>query len=55
MARRSALPDPTNEWTYVSDAWTRDWLARAVELVEKYKPELVYFDGGNGQPAFAPG
>jgi alpha-L-fucosidase len=43
---------PTNEWTYVSDAWTRDWLARSVELVEKYKPELIYFDGGNGQPAF---
>jgi alpha-L-fucosidase len=43
---------PVNEWTYVSDAWTRDWLARSVELVEKYKPELVYFDGGNGQPAF---
>ena len=43
---------PTNEWTYVSDAWTNDWLARSVELVEKYKPELVYFDGGNGQPAF---
>jgi alpha-L-fucosidase len=43
---------PTNEWTYVSDAWTRDWLARSVELVEKYKPELVYFDGGNGQPSF---
>jgi alpha-L-fucosidase len=43
---------PTNEWTYVSDAWTRDWLARSVELVEKYKPELVYFDGGNGQPGF---
>jgi alpha-L-fucosidase len=44
--------NPDNEWTYVSDAWTRDWLAHAVELVEKYKPELVYFDGGNGQPAF---
>jgi alpha-L-fucosidase len=44
--------NPVNEWTYVSDAWTRDWLARSVELVEKYKPELVYFDGGNGQPAF---
>jgi alpha-L-fucosidase len=43
---------PTNEWTYVSDAWLRDWLARSVELVEKYKPELVYFDGGNGQPAY---
>ena len=44
--------NPVNEWTYVSQAWTLDWLARCVELVEKYKPELVYFDGGNGQPAF---
>jgi alpha-L-fucosidase len=44
--------NPVNEWTYVSDAWLRDWLARSVELVEKYKPELMYFDGGNGQPAF---
>ncbi len=52
------LTDPhfvqINEWSYVSDAWTRDWLARAVELVEKYKPELVYFDGGIGQPVFRP-
>jgi alpha-L-fucosidase len=45
---------PYDEWTYVSDAWTSDWLARAVELVEKYKPELVYFDGGVGQPYFRP-
>jgi alpha-L-fucosidase len=44
--------NPVNEWTYVSDAWLRDWLARSVELVEKYKPELMYFDGGNGQPAY---
>jgi alpha-L-fucosidase len=39
-----------NDWTYVSDAWTRDWLARATELVEKYKPEVVYFDWWIGQP-----
>jgi alpha-L-fucosidase len=44
--------NPVNEWTYVSDAWLRDWLARSVELVERYKPELMYFDGGNGQPAY---
>ena len=44
--------NPVNEWSYVSDAWLRDWLARSVELVEKYKPELIYFDGGNGQPAY---
>ena len=41
-----------NDWTYVSDAWTRDWLARDTELVEKYKPEIVYFDWWIGQPTF---
>ena len=39
-----------NNWTYVSDAWARDWLARDTELVEKYKPEIVYFDWWIGQP-----
>ncbi len=39
-----------NDWTYVSDAWTRDWLARDTELVEKYKPEVVYFDWWIGHP-----
>jgi alpha-L-fucosidase len=41
-----------NDWTYVSDAWTRDWLARDTELVEKYHPEVVYFDWWIGQPRF---
>ncbi|MGA2218643.1 MAG: alpha-L-fucosidase [Terracidiphilus sp.] len=41
-----------NDWTYVSEAWTRDWLARDTELVEKYKPEVVYFDWWIGQPVF---
>jgi alpha-L-fucosidase len=41
-----------NDWTYVSDAWTRDWLARDTELVQKYKPEIVYFDWWMGQPSF---
>ena len=40
----------TNDWTYVSDAWARDWLARDTELVEKYKPEIVYFEWWIGQP-----
>jgi alpha-L-fucosidase len=40
-----------NDWTYVSDAWARDWLARDTELVEKYKPEIVYFDWWIGAPA----
>ncbi len=41
-----------NDWTWVSEAWTNDWLARDTELVEKYKPEIVYFDWWIGQPNF---
>ncbi len=41
-----------NDWTYVNPAWTADWLARATELVEKYKPEIVYYDWWIGQPNF---
>ena len=41
-----------DDWTWVSEAWTRDWLARDTELVEKYKPEVVYFDWWIGQPVF---
>ncbi len=44
--------DTEADWTFVSEAWTRDWLARDVELVEKYKPELVYFDWWIGHPVF---
>ena len=43
-----------NDWTYVSPEWTADWLARATELVEKYKPEIVYYDWWIGQPNFRP-
>ena len=41
-----------DDWTWVSEAWTRDWLARDTELVEKYKPEIVYFDWWIGHPTF---
>jgi alpha-L-fucosidase len=41
-----------DDWTYVSQAWTDDWLARDTELVEKYKPEVMYFDWWVGQPNF---
>jgi alpha-L-fucosidase len=44
--------DLANDWTWVSDAWTRDWLARDTELVEKYKPEIFYFDWWIGHPSF---
>ncbi|MFC5861178.1 alpha-L-fucosidase [Acidicapsa dinghuensis] len=45
-------PGLTDDWTYASPAWTADWMARMTELVEKYKPELVYFDWWIGQPNF---
>jgi alpha-L-fucosidase len=40
-----------NDFTYVSSAWANDWLARAAELVEKYHPDIVYFDWWIGQPS----
>ncbi len=38
-----------NDFTYVSSAWTNDWLARSAELVQKYHPDIVYFDWWIGQ------
>ena len=41
-----------DDFTYVSPAWEDDWLARATELVEKYHPDIVYFDWWIGQASF---
>ena len=38
-----------NDFTYVSQAWADDWLARGAELVEKYHPDIFYFDWWIGQ------
>lgn len=43
-----------NDFTYVSSAWANDWLTRAAELVEKYHPEVVYFDWWIGQASIRP-
>ena len=43
-----------DDFTYVSSAWADDWLARGVELVEKYHPDIVYFDWWIGQPSIRP-
>ena len=40
-----------NDFTFVSKAWTDDWLARSAEIVEKYHPEIIYFDWWIGQPS----
>src|SRR5690242_2824435 len=41
----------SNDFTFVSPAWTADWLARATEIVEKYHPDVMYFDWWIGQPS----
>ncbi|MGB8322663.1 MAG: alpha-L-fucosidase, partial [Candidatus Acidiferrum sp.] len=43
-----------NDFTYVSQAWANDWLARSAELVKKYHPDIVYFDWWIGQPSIRP-
>jgi alpha-L-fucosidase len=40
------------DWTYVSQAWLDDWLARTAELTDKYHPDLIYFDWWIGHPTF---
>jgi alpha-L-fucosidase len=43
----SALAD---DWTYVSSAYANDWLARDAEIVQKYHPDIIFFDWWIGQP-----
>jgi alpha-L-fucosidase len=40
-----------NDFTYVSPEWTRDWLARCAEFVQKYHPDFIFFDWWIGQPS----
>jgi len=42
------------DFTYVSSAWANDWLAQSAELVEKYHPDIVYFDWWIGQASIRP-
>jgi alpha-L-fucosidase len=53
MTNRNGTP-LNNDFTYVSEAWTRDWLARSAQIVEKYKPEIMYFDWWDGQASVRP-
>ena len=41
-----------HDWTFVSDACLDDWLARSGEIVQDYKPDLMYFDWWVDQPRF---
>jgi alpha-L-fucosidase len=38
------------DWTYVSPAYANDWLARDAEIVQKYHPDIIFFDWWIGQP-----
>ncbi len=55
-----AMPSSTtdwgmHDWTPRPDAdYLDDWLARTVELVEKYRPQVVWFDGWINQTVFKP-
>jgi len=44
----------SDDFTYVSSAWTDDWLARSSEIVEKYHPDVFYFDWWIGQSSVRP-
>lgn len=44
--------DLNHDWTYVSDVYMEDWLARTAEIVEKYHPDLIYFDWWIGQASW---
>ncbi len=41
----------SNDFTYVSPEWTHDWLARSAEIIQKYHPDLFFFDWWIGQPS----
>ncbi|HEY0785299.1 MAG TPA: alpha-L-fucosidase, partial [Acidobacteriaceae bacterium] len=46
--------DLARDFTYASDAYLSDWLARSAEIVEKYHPDIMYFDWWIGQPSVRP-
>jgi alpha-L-fucosidase len=47
-------PDHLEKWLPPNQAFLDDWLARSTEIVDKYHPDILYFDWWIGQPAFQP-
>ncbi len=45
-AFESLYNTPTGPKDKPTEAWKQEWLKRHTELVDKYKPDLLYFDGG---------
>ena len=53
-AHLDGTPKQTQDGAHPFPAYLNDWLARSAELVQKYHPELVYFDWWVQQPEFQP-
>lgn len=54
-ARYAGLYGPARpEKTQPDEAYLKDWLARTAEIVDKYQPEVVWFDWWIEQPVFQP-
>jgi alpha-L-fucosidase len=49
-------PDPNHleRWVPPNERFLEEWLAKSTEIVDRYHPDLMYFDWWNGQPAFKP-
>lgn len=41
----------SNDFIFASKAWTDDWLARSAEIVQKYHPQIMWFDWWIGHPS----
>lgn len=46
--------DLAEDWTYVSPTYADDWVARSAEIVQKYHPDIIFFDWWIGQPSVRP-
>jgi alpha-L-fucosidase len=47
-------PDPNHleRWLPPNESFLEEWLAKSTEIVDRYHPDLMYFDWWAGQPAF---
>ena len=46
--------DALNFHAYLSAEYSNDWLARNAEIVQKYHPDIMWFDWWIGNPSLAP-
>ncbi|MBW4331764.1 alpha-L-fucosidase [Stakelama sp. CBK3Z-3] len=53
---KGSVPDPSHleNWFPPNQQFLDDWLARTTEIVDKYKPEMIYLDWWTSAPAFEP-